>query len=88
MSVNDAVRDELERRGDSILDEERYRNGRWEVSRGTPGWHRGQIGISRGGMTIWLKLDAAEGLARDILAEAEIIRREADGEFNGRGPGG
>ena len=75
--------DEMERRGDSILDEESY----MDVGYGYDGWD-----VVYRYDTVWVRLvprgewvgftpDEARGLANSILSEIEIAQREGDGKW-------
>ncbi|MHC4408929.1 MAG: hypothetical protein ACYS0F_07995 [Planctomycetota bacterium] len=80
-----AYLDEMERRGDSLLDEESYatKPQQWDVRLGASGtvWVR----LAPAAITpqVWeqMAIDDARNLANAILSELEIAQREGDGEW-------
>ena len=82
-----AVRDELERRGDSLLDEERWRRDQVPGRMGCDVWDvvagdSGTVWVRLAGNEGWVGYSPQEavGLGHAILSMAETIQREEAGD--------
>ncbi len=80
--------DEMERRGDSLLDEEGWRSVH-RVAEQVMVTQYGDVSIdfSRSddgeqGVTVWMDADEAARVANAILSELEIVSRTEAGEFD------
>lgn len=82
--MTEELRDELERKGDSLLDEESALRPPqcWDLQMGASGifWIRLSPALQEGKWEA-LQADEARNLANAILSELEIAQREGDGEW-------
>ena len=77
--MDDLTRDEMERRGDSLLDEEQWRAGRPVLT--VPADI--ECNLEWDGHSLVGRIEHLERFAHQILAECEIARRTHRGEFDG-----
>lgn len=80
--MDEATRDEMERRGQSILDEERFNYAAgWDVRTQALGDDVDIVLLAPWGEWFGFTPDEARRIANAILSEIEIVEREERGEW-------